>query len=79
MPMVPPVGDKLPARFLADLIHAQMSTGNFGKMARDAIAEAKRRNDKDAALLYSNLQQQVADYFAQCGDDGTISITFRPE
>lgn len=72
------MADKLPACFLADLIHAQMSTGNFGKMAREAIENARRFNRQDDADLYANMLQQVADYFAQSGD-GTISITFRPE
>lgn len=70
---------KLPACFLADLIHSQMATGNFGKMARDAIENAKRLNRKADAELYQNMLGQVSDYYSQSNDDGTISISFRPE
>ena len=73
------VADKLPACFLADLIHAQMSTGNFGRMARDAMDNARRLNRMDDAQLYSNMLMQVQDYFAQSKDDGTIHIAFRPD
>ena len=73
------MAEKLPACFLADLIHAQMSTGNFGKMASAAIAYARHHGRHEDAQLFANLQQQVADYFAQSRDDGTISIVFRPD
>lgn len=66
------MAERLPACFLADLIHAQMSTGNFGKMASAAISWAKSKGKHDDAQLFANLQQQVADYFAQSRDDGTI-------
>ena len=72
------MNDKLPACFLADLIRAQMATGNFAKMANDAIANADRCNRKDDVNLYRNMLMQVSDYYSQ-SDDGTISITFRPE
>ncbi len=68
---------KLPACFLADLIHAQMATGNFGKMAQDAIANARRRNDLGAVDLYNSMLGQIADYHSQ-SDDGSINIVFRP-
>jgi hypothetical protein len=72
------VAEKIPACFLADLIHAQMSTGNFGKMASAAIAWAKHKGLHDDAALFANLQQQVADYYAQ-SSDGTIRIVFKPD
>lgn len=64
--------DKLPACWLPDLIHSQMATGNFGKMARDAIAEARRLNRHDDAKLYANMLTQIQDYWSSMGD-GTIT------
>lgn len=72
------VADKLPACFLADLIHAQMATGNFAKMATDAIDRARSRNDMVSVNLYTNMLHQVSDYYSQ-SDDGTIHISFRPD
>ena len=72
------VADRLPACFLADLIHAQMASGNFAKMAQDAIGNANRNNRHDDVTLYRNMLTQVSDYYSQ-SDDGTIHISFRPE
>lgn len=61
------VGEKLrlPKCWLADLIHSQMATGNFAKMAKDAIDNAKRLNRHNDAQLYINMLDQVGDYYAQ--------------
>lgn len=67
------MGAKMPSCWLADLIHSQMATGNFGKMARDAIDRAKSRNDQASVNLYNTMLDQVTDYYSQ-GGDGTINI-----
>jgi hypothetical protein len=67
---IPVAETRLPACWLPDLIHSQMATGNFGKMARDAIAEAKRLNRHDDAKLYAHMLVQVQDYWADMGDNG---------
>ena len=61
------VGEKLrlPKCWLADLIHSQMSTGNFARMAKDAINNAKRENRGHDATVYTNMLDQVSDYYAQ--------------
>ena len=69
---------KLPACWLADLIHALMARGSFGRMAADAIIYAETQKRYDDANLYRNIREQVADYYSQ-SDDGTIHITFRPD
>jgi hypothetical protein len=57
-----------------------MATGNFGKMARDAISAARSANRHDDVKLYTNMLSQIQDYWADMGDDdGTIQITFRPD
>lgn len=63
------VGEKavLPKCWLADLIHSQMATGNFAKMARDAIDCATRANRKADVELYRNMQSQIADYYSERG------------
>lgn len=56
---------KLPNCWLADLIHSQMATGNFGKMAADAIAMAEKHGRKADASLYRTMRDQIGDYWAQ--------------
>jgi hypothetical protein len=56
---------RLPKCWLADLIHSQMATGNFGRMARDAIAMAQQHGRKADETLYRNMLDQIGDYWAQ--------------
>jgi hypothetical protein len=56
---------RLPKCWLADLIHSQMATGNFGRMARDAIAMAQQHGRKADETLYKNMLDQIGDYWAQ--------------
>lgn len=53
-----------PRCWLSDLIHSQMATGNFGKMARDAVAKAMTDGRKADADLYAAMEAQIADYWA---------------
>ncbi len=61
------VGEKLrlPKCWLADLIHSQMASGNFAKMAKDAIDNATRHGRHADKTLYTNMLDQVGDYYAQ--------------
>lgn len=57
----------VPKCWLPDLIHSQMATGNFGKMARDAIAQATANRRPDDAKLYGVMLDQVQSYWADRG------------
>lgn len=61
-PVVPEI--HVPHCWLVDLIHSQMSTGNFGKMARDAVAKARTDKRYADADLYAAMEAQIADYWA---------------
>lgn len=56
---------RLPKCWLADLIHSQMATGNFAKMANDAMIHARNNRRDGDVTLYRNLLDQVSDYWAQ--------------
>ncbi len=70
---------KLPKCWLADLIHSQMATGNFAKMAKDAIDNAKAYKRHDDVTLYRNMLDQISDYYAQRGDGTTMIILAPPD
>lgn len=60
------MADKLqvPHCWLPDLIHSQMATGSFAKMANDAIAKAIADKRPDDARMYRNMLDQISDYWA---------------